>query len=286
MTPRRATLTLILITALWGVSIVAIKYTFRDASPLLGVGIRFGVGGLILATRLKGVTRREVIAGLVIGVMFAVGVALQNVGLTITTPSRSAFIVALSALLTPALAAALFRHKVPGVIVVRILVAFGGIFLLTAPDGALSSINKGDLFTVAAAILFAGQIVGVSHYAVGSSTARLLSVQFLMTSLVGFGSSAAFETQMLHLTPTLIALFVLLISMGIFTFTLQLRAQRVVSATEAALIFTFEPVAASLASYLVFAERLNAVQLLGGLIIMVAVGWKRKSREPVALPAV
>ncbi|TFH67070.1 MAG: DMT family transporter [Gemmatimonadales bacterium] len=286
MTHRHATLALIFVTVLWGVSIVAIKYTFLDASPLLGVGIRFGIGGLILATQLKGLTRRELVAGLVIGVMFAGGVAFQNLGLTITTASRSAFIVALSALLTPALAAAVFRQRVPRVIVVRILVAMGGIFLLTAPGGPVSGLNRGDMLTLAAAILFAGQIVGVSHYAVGTSTARLLAIQFLVTSTVGFAGSAAIETPMLHLTPRLVLLFMVLISTGILTFTLQLRAQRVVNATEAALVFTFEPVAASIASYLVFAERLSAIQLLGGLIIMIAVGWKRKSKEPVALPPV
>ncbi len=276
MNHRQATTALVSITLLWGVSIVAIKVLFTDLSPLAAVGFRFGIAGLILSPTLRRLTRRELIAGLWMGVSFGLGVAFQNVGLEITTPSRSAFIVTISALLTPAFGAAVLRHRIPMTLVVKILVAMVGVYFLTAPTGSLSDINRGDWFTLVAAVLFAVQIVAIGHYALGSSTVRILAIQFLATSIIGLVGGATVETARFELTPLAIGLLIFLIGNSILTFSLQIRAQRVVSATEAALVFMFEPVIAAGMSYLVFGERLVAIQLLGGAIIMVAVGWPRR----------
>ena len=276
MNHRQATMALVSITLLWGVSIVAIKLLFTDLSPLAAVGFRFGIAGLILAPTLRNLTRRELMAGLWIGLSFGLGVALQNVGLEITTPSRSAFIVTISALLTPAFGAAVLRHKIPRALVGKILVAMVGVYFLTAPTGSLTDINRGDWLTLVAAVLFAVQIVAIGHYALGSSTVRILAIQFLCTSLIGLAGAGALETVRFHLTPFAIGLIIFLICNSLVTFSLQIRAQRVVSATEAALVFMFEPVIAAGLSYFVFGERLVAIQLMGGAIIMAAVGWPRR----------
>ena len=161
-------------------------------------------------------------------------------------------------------------------LVVKILVAMVGVWFLTAPTGSLSDINRGDWFTLVSAVLFAVQIVAIGHFALGSSTVRILAIQFLATSIIGLAGTTTLETVRFQLTPLAIGLLIFLICNSILTFWLQIRAQRVVTATEAALVFTFEPVVAGAMSYLVFGERLVAIQLLGGAIIMVAVGWPRR----------
>ncbi|HEX9754109.1 MAG TPA: DMT family transporter [Gemmatimonadales bacterium] len=279
MTHRQATLALVLTTVLWGFTFPAIKAVFLDMSPLLSVTARFGIAGLLLASTLRGASRREIEAGLVIGALFAIGVAFQNVGLEITTPSRSAFIVALSAVLTPAVGAGILGHRVDAGVVARLLVALAGVYLLTAPGGGLSGINRGDWLTMVAAVVYAGHIVAVGHYTVGSSTARILSIQFLTTAALGVAGVLTVEPVRFQATPRLFALLACLVGSIILTFTLQLRSQRVVTASEAALIFTFEPVVAAGASYLVFGERLSAMQMLGGLVILVAVGWPGTGRK-------
>jgi drug/metabolite transporter (DMT)-like permease len=57
------------------------------------------------------------------------------------------------------------------------------------------------------------------------------------------------------------------------TFGLQVRAQRVVSSSEAALVFTFEPVVTATSSWLLLGETLRGGQWLGAAVIMTAVGW-------------
>ena len=63
MTRRQATLTLVVITLLWGMNITAVKVLFEHASPMVSLAIRYLIAGLILAPSLRGLQRREVRAG-------------------------------------------------------------------------------------------------------------------------------------------------------------------------------------------------------------------------------
>jgi drug/metabolite transporter (DMT)-like permease len=131
MSHRQATIALVVITVIWGLSITAVKAIYGFASPLAAVALRFGLASLILAPTLRALTREELGAGLRIGAIFSIGVLLQNLGLEITTASRQAFLLSLAALLTPAVAMAFLRQPSRRDVVVRILIATGGVFLLT-----------------------------------------------------------------------------------------------------------------------------------------------------------
>lgn len=273
MTHRRAIFLLVLTTIIWGLSITVVKALMLHVTPMLAVAVRFGLAGVLLIPLLGGLTGREIKAGLWIGLLFAAGVAFQNLGLAITTPSRNAFIVSLSALLTPAVAALALSHRVPAPLVLRLVIAMAGVFVLTSPGGSLAAINRGDLLTLVSAVLYAGQIVAVGHFAREVSAPRLLCLQFLITGATGAALSPALETPALDPGLTTWLLVAALVASSLTTFSFQLRSQRVVTASEAALIFTFEPVVTAITSYLVFGERLTPVQWLGAAAIMTAVGW-------------
>ena len=279
MTRAQARTALIIVTLIWGVSIAAVKGLLGYATPLTSVAIRFGLAGLVLVPALRGLTRAEFRGGLIIGVVFGIGVAFQNLGLAQTTASRSAYIVALSTLLTPVLSALILGHKPSSRLVVRLLIAMGGVFLLTAPGGSLADLNRGDLLTLVASVFYAGQIVAVGYFATGASTRRLIGIQLLMTAGMSLLLSPALETPSFHFTPMAIALVAFLSASSLTTFSLQIRAQRVVTSSEAALVYTFEPVVTAATSYLAFGETLGPVQWLGGLVILVAVGWPDQRAE-------
>jgi drug/metabolite transporter (DMT)-like permease len=281
MTHRQATLALIGITVLWGVSITALKGLLGTASPMLAMGVRFGIAGLLLSPTLRGATRREVRGGAIIGLVFATGAVFQNFGLVTTTASRSAFIIALSAILTPALSALILRHQVPLDIVRRIGIALAGVYVLTAPADGLSGINPGDVLTLVSAAFYGGHIVAVGHYARGSSALPVLAIQFLVTATVGLALSPLLESPRIDFGPVFAGLVAYLVFSSMVTFGFQLRAQRVVSSSEAALVFTFEPVVTAATSYFAFGETLSALQFAGGALIMLAVGWPRRAaRDP------
>src|SRR3989441_515952 len=107
MTRRRADLTLLLATAMWGTSFVAVKSGLAYATPLAFLAVRFGIAALLLApgTRFTPLPRgRELAGGLLLGALVAVGFVSVTFGLLVTTPARSAFIVAISSVLAPLIA--------------------------------------------------------------------------------------------------------------------------------------------------------------------------------------
>lgn len=274
MTHRQATAALVAVTVIWGLSITAVKAIYEFASPLVAVAIRFGLSGLILSPALRQLTREELRAGLRIGAIFAGGVVLQNLGLEITTASRQAFLLSLAAVLTPAVAMLFLGQPSRRDVVLRILMATTGVFLLTSPGGGHDTLNRGDLLSLGAALLYAGQIVAVGHYAGRVRPARTLAVQFAVVAAVAAVSSPLIETQRLEPAWGFFGLLAFLIAASLTTFSLQIRAQRVVTSSEAALVYTFEPVVTAAASWVLLGETLGAGQWLGALAIMTAVGWR------------
>ena len=271
MTRRQADLALLLATALWGTSFVAVKRALADATPLAFLTVRFGIAALALApgTRFRPrPTGRELSGGALLGGLVAVGFIAQTAGLVTTTPSRSAFIVAVSSVLAPVIALTLLVERPRWVTAVALAVATLGIYLLTAPDAG--GLNRGDLLTLICAVCFGGQIVAVTELTRHFDSRRLVFVQIAATAVLGALATALFERPQIHWTPRFIgALVYTVLFASTICFLLQMRAQRVMSSARAALIFCFEPLFAAVTSWLILGERLAWLQWSGGALILV-----------------
>ena len=270
MTSRRADLALLLATAIWGIGFPVVKSALADATPLALLTIRFGAATLLLLPFVPLRPRpggRELAGGLLLGGLVAVGFITQTVGLVITTPARSAFIVAISSVIAPIVALVAFRQR-PHVLVAAALALAGlGMYLLTAPDAG--GLNRGDVWTLGCAVAFGAQIVLVGELSRRHDGRRLLLAQFAGTAASAALALPLFERPAVHWTPGLaVALAYLVLGATVATFALQLQAQQRMSTARAALIFCAEPVFAALASWLLAGERLSAAQWTGGALIL------------------
>ena len=185
MTRRQADLALLLATALWGTSFVAVKSALADATPFAFLTVRFGIAALALAPGTRFRPRpagRELSGGAVLGALVAVGFMAQTAGLVITTPSRSAFIVAVSSVLAPVIALALLGERPRWLTAAALALATLGIYLLTAPDAG--GLNRGDLLTLVCAVCFGGQIVAVAQLTRRYDPRRLVFFQIATTAVV------------------------------------------------------------------------------------------------------
>ncbi len=270
MTRRQADLALLLATALWGTSFVAVKSALADATPFAFLTVRFGLAALALApgTRVRPrPTGRELTGGAGLGLLVALGFIAQTAGLVITTPSRSAFIVAVSSVLAPVIALALLRERPRWLTAAALALATLGIYLLTAPDAG--GLNRGDLLTLVCAVCFGGQIVAVSELTRHYDARRLVFFQIAGTAAVAALATALFERPHIHWTPRFVgALLYTVLFASTFCFLLQMRAQREMSTARAALIFCFEPLFAAVTSWLILGERLSVLQWSGGALIL------------------
>ncbi|HEX6643050.1 MAG TPA: DMT family transporter [Gemmatimonadales bacterium] len=268
MTHGRAVAGLVVVTLVWGITFTVTKGALGDASPMALVAARFGLATLLLLPVLRRATREEVRAGLILGVLFWTGIAFQTNGLAITTPSRSAFITSLAAPLVPVVAWAAYRARPSTTVLFAVLLATGGLYLLTDPGSG--GPNLGDMLTAVSALVFAGHIAATGALSHAGVPLRLLAVQLALAAVLAALTAPFIGTPRFEPTPALGAALLFLVTTAIFTFWYQLRAQRVVPAAETGLIFTLEPVFASLTSWIVIGETLSATQWLGGLLVVAA----------------
>jgi drug/metabolite transporter (DMT)-like permease len=264
------------------VSFVIVKRALADISPLAFLTVRFALAAIALApftdfrTRWSGAELR---GGLLLTVLLATGFATQAVGLQYTTPARSAFIVALSSVLAPVVALVVLRHRTGWMVWVALAIAAVGIYLLTAPNAG--GLNRGDLWTLVTAFVFGGHIVAVAELSKRHDARRLVWLQVAGTT-VGAGLGATL------LEPVRVAWSGGLLAAIVFTGVMatavalvwQMRAQREMSSARAALLLCFEPLFATVASWIWLGERLSGTQWVGaGLIVggMVLAEWPGRS---------
>ena len=270
MTRRGADALLIAATLLWGSSFVVVKSALGHSTPLAFLALRFGVATLLLLpfVRLRPLPdRRELAAGALLGLLLASGFAANTVGLVYTTPSRSAFIVASSSVLAPLVAFLVVRERPRWTALAALGVATVGMYFLTDPSAG--GLNRGDLWTLVTAVAFGGQIVAVAELGRRFDVGRLVWMQTAITAAAAGFAALLLEDVRVEWTPVFFgALGYCAVFATAVALLWQMRAQREMSSTRAALLFCFEPVFAAASSWLVLGERLSGAQWLGGALIL------------------
>lgn len=269
MTRRQADLLLITTCAVWGAAFPLVKYALGLATPLGFVALRFALAAVVLSavTPPTRPTRGELAGGLLLSGILLVGFATQAVGLVITTPSRSAFIIATSSILAPFIAWAAVAERPRWWTVGALGVAGAGLYLLTQPESG--GLNRGDLWTFVTAAVFGAQIVAVRELSIRYDGRRLVWLQTVITALGMAVAAVALEDVEFAWSVGLVAaLGYTSVFATVLAFLWQMQAQRHMSSARAALLFCTEPVFAAFASWLALGETLSAVQWAGGGLIV------------------
>lgn len=176
---------LVLTTVVWGSTFFMAKDILARWSPLSYMTFRFVVASAILFAlfhrRLAGATREARRAGAILGALMGAGFALQAMGQVYTTASKSAFITGLTTPLVPFVAYALLRAR-PGIenLIGVVLATVGGLLILAPRDGG--AVNLGDLLTLASTAAFAFHITLLSSYARRFDAAQITSLQVVSTA--------------------------------------------------------------------------------------------------------
>ena len=270
----RADLALLAVVAIWGATFVLVKEALADASTLLFLALRFSLAAVALGLVFLGsygravAVGRSLAAGALAGICLFCGYFFQTTGLRYTTPSKSAFITALSIVMVPLLVSFVHKSVPHAAELAGVMLATAGLGLMTLDRQSLA-LNRGDLLTILCAVAFALHIMVLGHYS-GKVSVELMSLgQVATTALIASGAFWWAETPRVVWSPKLIvALVVTGLLATALAFTVQTWAQRHTSPTRTALIIAMEPVFAWVVSLLVAAERFSARGLAGGLLIL------------------
>jgi drug/metabolite transporter (DMT)-like permease len=277
---------LLLTTIIWAATFPATKLALAEVPTVAFLLLRFimsaiAIGMVVVALRQRlrcdGKTLRM---AAIASVFLFLGYITQTVGLRYTTASNSAFITALYVVFVP-----LFLGRFTVQLSFALMFAVGGLMLLLRPT---TTVNLGDVYTLACAVAFAFHIISLEWFARKSEYQSLAIWQVILVciALLGPAVHEGYHPDAIRFTPTLIgALLVTGVLATGFAFYIQVWAQRHVPAQRVALIFALEPALSAWMSWLVLGERLDASGWLGSILILAGVlTGTTASRRPLHDP--
>jgi drug/metabolite transporter (DMT)-like permease len=255
----RPPLAIVAVTVLWGVTFVQVKDALELYPLFAFLAVRFAIATGVLAvparTRVRRLGRDGLFAGIVLGVLLGAGFGLQTAGLERTTVSSTGFITGLYVVLTPLLALLLFRQAIAPLAWAGVLLSVVGLGLLSGIDAGSPA---GDLLVLASTVASALQILMVERYATRYDPIALTFVE-MATAFAGFLTIAVALGDLA--LPRGWTVWGALLVTGVFTtalaYLIQVWAQRRISATRIALVFSLETVWAGFFGYLLADDRLG-----------------------------
>ena len=288
----RANLMLLVAALIWGSTFVAQTTASDTVEPFTFLFSRSFIGFLFLIPIIaifnsqsnKKLTTGEsvqtlmpskltILAGVLCGVALTIASYCQQKGITLMTENASGkagFITALYIVFTP-IFGVILKRKIPKIIAVCVPIATLGFYLLCIKTGF--EIEFGDILTLMSAFFFTFHILIIDYFMEkGANPIKTSCIQFLVVGVISFILAFIFEKPNLSTiwNAKLEIMYAGFLSSGI-AYTLQIAAQKDADPTSATLIMSLESVFAVLSGWLVLGESLSGKELIGCLLVFIAV---------------
>ncbi len=269
---------LLLAAFLWGAGNVAQKTILNDLGPLTAVGLRCLIGAVViwplLSTTSTNVRHNDGDSarwGVVAVFSFAAAITLQQFSYGYTTVTNAGFLVNTCTVMTPLLLRFLVGQSSSRSVCVAAGMTFCGAAMMSG--GSLDGLNIGDAGIVLSAFCYALWIVAVGEFVTRTGGETLLTMlQFVVTGTLCLSAGLMTEpisfAALANAAPELIMLGGF--STG-FAYLLMATAQKVTSASEAAVLASAEAIFGAIAGYALLGEMLTSVSLLGAILIFTGV---------------
>ena len=216
------------------------------------------------------VNKKEIVGGLVLGVIITIATSFQQYGLADTDAGKAAFITALYVVIVPIMST--FLGKKPSITsVISIPVAIIGFYLLCIKQGSRLEIS--DILVLVCAVIFAGHIIAVDRLSVGCDGVRMSLIQFVVAFILNGILALIFDrgintADVISVMPSLIYLGIC--SSGI-AYTLQIVGQKEADPTVSSVILSLESVFGVIGAAMFLGEQMEIREYIGSAIVFVAV---------------
>ena len=299
-----ATIGLTLACLFWGLSFPASKALtllylkhIPDEPSWFAVGLqgtlRFGIAGVIMVLfswrHLRSLTAREISQGLWLGLFGGVGMIFQVDGLAYTPASTSSFLTQTYCILVPLYHAIVARRFPRPVQLLATAGVVAGIAILSKIDWTQFRLGRGECETLLSTVFFTGQILVLDAPRFFQNRTKMVSSVMFLSAGLAFAIVAILSNHSINsykiaagIGEQFYLIAILVVFCTLLAFNLMNRCQKYIPASEAALIYTMEPVSTSFfAIFLPLGlsrlvgidyenEQLSMYLLIGGGLILAA----------------
>lgn len=279
----RQSFILFMAATVWGVAFVAQSVGMDYVEPYTFIAVRNVVALAVLvpcAVFMRRKTQKVhhqrknkkalVIGGICCGLCLFTASTLQQFGVKYTTVGKAGFITAMYLVLVPVFG--IFLKKKTGLKVwIAVGLACVGLYLLCITKGDFQ-LQKGDLYMLGCAAVFAVHILVVDHFSPLVDGVELSCVQTFTNAVLGAIMMLLLEQP--HFSDILAAWLPILyagaLSSGV-GYTFQIIGQKGMNPTAACLILSLESVISVLAGWLLLHQVLTAREVAGCVLAFAAI---------------
>ena len=285
--PLRNFLLLLLAALIWGTAFVGQAIGINYVPPFTFTAGRSLIGFIVLLPLAFFLNRKSrpgenncslcekrrstLIGGIVCGAALFIAESFQQLSLIYTSVGKAGFITALYIIFVPLLSLLLFRQQITRLLWIAVLIAIAGLYFLSVKNGF--HLNPGDILCFVCAVCYALQILAIDKYAAKADPVMLSCIMFLTGAILGVITTLIFEPNVM-LEDCLAALpamlYVGVLSNGV-AYTCQVLGQRGANPTIASLTMSLESPFAAISGWLALGQILSGREILGCLLMSLAI---------------
>lgn len=267
----KANFLMIIVTMFWGLS-----YTFMvmgletlEAYNVVALrcGIAFVIAGLIFYKKMIKVNGKTILYASIQGFLLFLVFALSLFGLKTTSASNAGFILSLTVVLVP-IFTSLIERKLPSrAVSFAVFCTMVGITILTLKESL--TFQTGDILVAIAALSYSIYLILNSKFTKSVDSISYGVYQLGVAGIFGIVLCLLFETPKVPMDTTgWVAILGLGVICTAFCFIAQSVVQQYTSPTHTGLIFSLEPIFASVFAMLFLGEVITTQLLIGGVFIL------------------
>ncbi|MGU8435553.1 DMT family transporter [Clostridium perfringens] len=270
----KSDLLLLLVTIFWGTSYYLTDISLSDLPPMCLNAFRFLsaflVIGLFLNKKLRSLNKETIKYSLLVGVALSGTYIFYGYGILKTSLTNAAFICSIPVVFTPIFSYIFERRVVKKKMLFCILICIVGLAFLTLNDGLQLSI--GDIICLGVPICYALDIT-LTDKAVRCAEVDALGLGICSLGVVGIITLViSLLLEQPHL-PTTLETWISSLALGFFcsgfAFVIQTIQQKYTTPNHIGLIFTLEPIFATIIA-IIFANEVVTNQKILGMVLMIS----------------
>lgn len=271
---------LLLIGILWGMGFVTVKIGLNAGmNTFYLMWLRF-LGSFVLLSilfrkKIKKVSKDDLKAGVILGIIQYFGYVFQTYGAANTTVGKNAFFTAINVIIVPYIFWILNKKRPDIFSFSASIICLIGVGIMSLDSNLnFTHLNKGDVMTIISAFFFALQVAYTGYFGRKVHPMNLVLLQMLVGGLLfagtQFATSGLSEVIPLH-GETLMAIIYAVVFSTAIPMLLQIYCQRLTTATRASILMSTESMFAPIFAFFVLGEIMTLRVALGAVFILFSV---------------
>jgi len=283
MSKTASLLSALLCTFIWGTTFIAQDTGMDTIGPLTFNAVRFLVGFISIIPIAFIFESKKIVneinnnkklflkLSFWIGLFLFLGTFLQQAALLYTDVANAAFFTVFYVPMVPIILFMFYSKNIHWSIWPSVLLCVAGVYLLT--DFTDATVRFGDGLVILCALFWALHIIFIGKFTQNFNIPLFFgALQGLIVSLFSFLFAIFFEDiSFINILNESVSIIYAGVLSGGIAFTLQIYAQKKISPSPSAIIFSLEGVFAAIAAWIILNQVLGLNNLIGCFFILVGV---------------